>query len=65
MEYGISNCYMYEVYKQGAKLNIERQNLFYFHLLVLSIFCLIRCVDVSNFRRFDVLTFRCFVHGPV
>ena len=26
-----------------------------------SIFCLIRCVDVSIFRRFDVLTFRCFV----
>ena len=33
----------------------------FFRLKVNSIFCLIRCVDVKIFRRFDVRTFRCFV----
>ena len=33
----------------------------FFRLNVHSIFCLIRCFDVSMVRRFDVLTFRRFV----
>ena len=33
----------------------------FFRFKVHSIFCLIRCVDVSIFRCFYVLPFRCFV----
>ena len=33
----------------------------FFGLKVYSIFCLIRCVEVSIFCGFDVLMFRCFV----